>query len=287
MPQQTTIARALLDLKVNAITACIILPTYNESQNIKHIIDAIFACERILPDSERRSLDLHVLVVDDNSPDGTSLLVREAMESNQKIHLLLRGKKEGLGAAYIAGINHAMAEINPDVILEMDADFSHNPLDVIRLIGGIREGADFVIGSRYVKGGQLPDRWGVHRRIISFLSNLFTRTILGITGIRDCTGGFRAIRAEIMKEIDLSSLRVNGYAFQAIILHRAISSGARVVEIPIAFAERNAGKSKMTVKDLAEGGFALLRARLDGLRRPETRQASLTGGLLEGRKQGG
>lgn len=244
-------------------TACVVIPTYNEAQNILDVLDAFFDQARLINrNANGDAIAVQVLVVDDSSPDGTAFVVERYARKNSSVHLLLRPGKGGLGSAYIAGMRHAIDAINPDVIVEMDADLSHNPRDAFRLIMGIREGADFAIGSRYVDGGRLPDNWGLHRRVISTLSNLTTKLILGLWSVKDCTGGFRAIRTSILKKIDLAGLNVRGYAFQAVILDAAIRNGASVVEIPITFSERNAGKSKMGLIDLVEGGLVLLKARL-------------------------
>lgn len=236
---------------------CVVVPTYNEAMNIRKLLDAVFSKWYGSP----AKAELHVLVVDDNSPDGTAGMVREYQKWNPNVHLLWRTAKSGLGAAYISGMQYAMELLNPDVIIEMDADFSHNPADLYRLVEKIQEGADFVVGSRYVEGASLPESWGLHRRIVSLLSNMMTKLLLRIHGVKDCTGGFRAIHADVLRKINLGLLKVKGYAFQAVILEEAIRNGARVKEIPISFSERSAGKSKMAVKDLVEGGLILLQLR--------------------------
>lgn len=249
-------------------TACIVIPTYNEAGNIAQLLDAIFK-----NDQEHRlkggSIALSVLVVDDNSPDGTAAIVQNYSKKNPAVHLLLRTQKQGLGAAYTAGMSHAMLLLNPDVILEMDADFSHDPNDVFRLLAGIQEGADFVIGSRYVKGGSIPENWGLHRRVISKAANLYTKAVLRIPRVKDCSGGFRAIRSSVLQQVDLSALNVKGYAFQVLLLEAAVRVGAVVREVPIAFLERNAGKSKMRFTDMAEGGALLLRVGTQRLFMPQ------------------
>lgn len=242
-------------------SACIVMPTYNEAENIERILTLLFEHMQHAP-AEGRVL-LNVLVVDDNSPDGTAKIVREYGRRNPYVHLLFRANKEGLGKAYIAGMRHAMDILDPDVIIEMDADLSHDPADVPRLIAAVRSGADFAIGSRYVDGGGIPEDWGAHRKLVSACANLATRSLLGISDIKDCSGGFRAIRAGMLKHIDLDSLDVRGYAFQAVLLESAIHHGARVCEIPIKFANRDVGESKMTWRDMVEGftAFAKVRAR--------------------------
>jgi dolichol-phosphate mannosyltransferase len=249
------------------LTACIVIPTYNEAGNIELLLDRIFENGRRQRGTQRWRLS--VLVVDDNSPDRTAIRVSEYRTKNPDVHLLLRKEKQGLGAAYIAGMRHAMAFLNPDVIMEMDADFSHNPDDVLRLLAEIQNGADFVIGSRYVKGGSIPPAWGLHRRLLSKAANLYTKAVLRIPRVRDCSGGFRAIRTSALRQVDLSSLNVKGYAFQVLLLEVAVRNGALVREVPIAFSERNAGKSKMRFADMAEGGALLLRVGTQRLFTPQ------------------
>lgn len=238
--------------------ACIIIPTYNEADNIKGLLDLIFEHEK---KQKGDAITLQVLVVDDSSPDGTADIVKKYRKKNKSVHLLLREEKEGLGAAYIAGMKHAVEKLDPGAVLEMDADFSHDPSDVFRLVQEIRNGADFVIGSRYVDGGEIPDDWGAHRKVISKCANLATRSILGIKGVADCSGGFRAIRTSLLKKIDLDSLGVKGYAFQAALLEAALYNGARVREVPISFSNRENGESKMSVGDVLEGFTSLARIR--------------------------
>jgi dolichol-phosphate mannosyltransferase len=237
-------------------TACIVLPTYNEAQNIRRLLDELFE-----EDKKHPQADLHVLVVDDSSPDGTADVVRAY--PNKQVSLLLRKEKAGLGAAYVAGMSHCLNELNPHVILEMDADFSHDPRDVFRLIDAVLDGADFVIGSRYVDGGSIPDDWGFHRKLISKAANGYTRTVLNIKDVKDCTGGFRAIRASALATIDLSVLDVKGYVFQVSLLDAFIRRGYEVREIPIAFSDRAAGHSKMRAADMFEGGMRILELATD------------------------
>jgi len=240
-------------------TVCIVVPTYNEAENIRPLLNTIFSHH------DTKDAPLHVLVVDDNSPDGTAKVVKEYCENNKNVHLLLRKTKDGLGAAYIAGMQHAMRLLDPDIIVEMDADLSHNPADVYKMLAKIRNGADFVIGSRYVKGGEIPDDWGARRKIISTLANIMTRTLLGTYKVRDCSGGYRAMRTSYLKQIDLSRLSVKGYAFQAVLLEAYIYEGAVIEETPIAFSDRNKGQSKMRMKDVIEGFTALSAIRLQRL----------------------
>lgn len=223
----------------------LIIPTYNELGNIGRLIEALQGVFRAL------SHEMHVLVVDDNSPDGTAEVVREWQQRAERVHLL-QGEKRGLGAAYIRGMRHALETLQADAVFEMDADFSHQPTDVPRLIDALERGADFVIGSRYVAGGSIPREWGLHRRLNSRCGNLVARYVAGLYRIRDCTAGFRAIRAAVLRRIELEELRVQGYAFQIALLHAAVAGGARVVELPVDFIDRTAGESKLGLRDVIE-----------------------------------
>lgn len=243
------------------LNVCIVVPTYNESKNIVKLLDQIFENEKLQKEKGNND-SISVLVVDDSSPDGTADIVRQYSYKNGRVHLLLRKEKNGLGAAYIAGIKHAMSMLNPDVIMEMDADLSHDPKDISRLIEGIKQGADFVIGSRYINGGSIPDDWGIKRKVVSSLANSFTRNMLSMREIRDCSGGFRAIRASLLEKINLDALNVKGYAFQASLLEAALRHDAVVKEVPIAFADRTQGESKMGVSDMVEWATILLRIRI-------------------------
>ncbi|MCH7614787.1 MAG: glycosyltransferase family 2 protein [Nitrospinae bacterium] len=223
----------------------IIVPTYNERENIVPLMTKLKEQFRHI------AHDMHILVVDDNSPDGTGEVVRKETEYNKNVHLL-SGSKMGLGAAYIRGMRYALGELKADVVFEIDADLSHKPSDVPQMVAALEDGADFVIGSRYVVGGSLPVEWGLLRRLISKVGNIVARYLAGMYKIRDCTAGFRAIRASLLKCIDLGNLRVQGYAFQVALLHRALMLGAKVREIPVDFIDRTHGKSKLGLSDIVE-----------------------------------
>ena len=223
----------------------IIVPTYNEAGNIIPLVEALRVQALSIPH------EMHVLVVDDNSPDGTGHLVQEEMLQDARLHLL-SGEKAGLGAAYVRGMQYAMDELAADVVFEMDADFSHKPSDVPRLLAGIEAGADFVIGSRYVPGGSIPVDWALHRRLNSRLGNILTRYLVGLRSIHDCTAGFRAIRTSLLRKTGLADLGVQGYAFQVALLHEAILNKAIVKEIPVDFVDRTRGESKLGLRDISE-----------------------------------
>ena len=223
----------------------VILPTYNEKENIGLMIHALQEQFRKLPH------DMQILVVDDNSPDGTADIVRAERNAWPNLHLIT-GEKKGLGAAYVRGMKFAINELHADVVMEMDADFSHKPEDVPRLIEAVVEGADFAIGSRYVPGGKIPEDWSFLRRMNSTWGNVFARYVAGMYAVRDCTAGFRAIRTSIVEKIDLDALKVRGYAFQISLLHEAVMNHAQVQEIPVEFVDRKRGETKLGLSDIVE-----------------------------------
>jgi dolichol-phosphate mannosyltransferase len=223
----------------------LIIPTYNERENIGRLIAELQGIFPSLPH------EMHILVVDDNSPDGTADVVREHQSRSGNVQLLA-GRKQGLGAAYIRGMRYALDTMHADAVFEMDADFSHKPSDVPRLIAALEKGADFVIGSRYVRGGSIPTEWAFYRRLNSRFGNLVARYVAGIYRIHDCTAGFRAIRASVLRGIDMEGFRVQGYAFQIALLHAAVARGAKVVELPVDFIDRTVGESKLGLKDIVE-----------------------------------
>jgi dolichol-phosphate mannosyltransferase len=223
----------------------VILPTYNERENIVLMIRALQEQFPAIPH------DMHILIVDDNSPDGTADAVRAEAPAWPNLHMIT-GTKQGLGAAYIRGMKHAVEQLKADAVMEMDADFSHKPADVPRLIAALDEGADFAIGSRYVPGGTIPGEWGLLRRMISKWGNVFARYVAGMYRVRDCTAGFRAIRASLLKKIDVDTLRVRGYAFQIALLHEAILNHAVVREVPVEFVDRTRGETKLGLSDIIE-----------------------------------
>jgi dolichol-phosphate mannosyltransferase len=212
--------------------AWLVLPTYNEAANIEAMVEAVLAK---LPASSR------VLVVDDNSPDGTGEIGERLAQGNDRLHVLHRPRKEGLGPAYIAGFRRALSE-GAGLVLEMDSDFSHDPAYLPRLLDAV-EKADLVIGSRYVPGGEVRD-WSALRQAISRGGSAYARLALGV-GVSDLTGGFKCFRREVLEAIDLDSVRSRGYAFQVELTYRAIQRGFDVVEVPIVFRDRRAGDSKM------------------------------------------
>ena len=205
----------------------------------------------------------HVLVIDDNSPDGTGQLADRLARELDYVGVLHREHKEGLGPAYLAGFRRALAE-GAELVLEMDCDFSHDPADVPRLIAAVEGGADVALGSRYVQGGAVRN-WGVLRRFVSAGGSFYARALLGV-GVRDLTGGFKCFRRGVLETIDLGSIHSKGYAFQIETTYRALRAGFRVVEIPITFADREAGGSKMSKAIVAEAIWKVPLLRLAALR---------------------
>ena len=229
------------------------LPTFNERENLERMIEAL------------APLGVGVLVIDDNSPDGTGAIADELAATREWLSVLHRTAKEGLGRAYIAGFREVLAG-EAAYVMQMDCDFSHDPSDVPRLIAAVAAGADLAIGSRYVAGGGTSN-WGLHRRLMSRGASLGIRLFL--MPVRDATGGFKCFRREVLESIDLDAIDGAGYVFQVETTYRARREGFRVVEIPIHFADRTAGESKMS--------FAVA---LEGIRKvPLLRVAALRGRL--------
>jgi len=239
--------------------AVIVLPTYNEAENILTHLDKIFRATVTSP--RTHNTVFNVLVVDDSSPDGTAKLVRTYMKKNSRVHLLVRTQKEGLGAAYIHGMQHALRTLKPDVVYEMDADGQHNPKDLTRLLTAIHDGADMAIGSRFVNGGSVAKGWGLIPRFKSTAARTVTRLVLNLNEVKDISGGYRAFKASMLRKVDFSSLRVKGYAFQAVLLEEVKFQGGIIREIPIAFGTRTSGASKMRISDMVEGGLICVRIR--------------------------
>ena len=216
----------------------VIVPTYNERENVERIVSRI-----------RTSVpEVHVLIADDNSPDGTGALADRMAARDRQVHVMHRLGKEGLGAAYLAGFQWAL-EYDFDVIVEMDADGSHKPEELYRLLDALRD-ADLVLGSRWIDGGSVVN-WPKSREILSRGGNLYTRWALRVP-IHDATGGYRAFRASTLRRLQLHSVGSAGYIFQVDLAYRAVQSGLRVVEVPITFEERELGASKMNNKIVRE-----------------------------------
>jgi dolichol-phosphate mannosyltransferase len=217
-------------MSVPRVTVC--LPTYNERENLERMV-------RALGDK-----DVGVLVIDDNSPDGTGDIADRLAAELDYVSVLHREEKEGIGRAYIAAFEHLLRETDAELILEMDCDFSHDPDDVPRLIAAVEGGADLALGSRYVEGGGTRN-WGLLRRIVSWGGSFYARVVLGLK-VRDLTGGFKCFRRSVLETLDFDAIESKGYAFQVETTYRVIRHGFEVVEVPIVFADRTEGTSKMS-----------------------------------------
>jgi len=231
--------------------ALVCVPTYNERENVVPVVEAILAAAPV-----------EVLVIDDNSPDGTGRLADALAARDARVHVLHRAGKEGLGRAYLAGFAWALAR-GYGLVLEMDADFSHDPRFLPGMLEAARE-ADLVLGSRYVPGGGTVN-WGLLRKVISRGGSLYARTILGLP-IRDLTGGFKCFRREVLEAIDLPSVECTGYAFQIELTYRAFRKGFRVREVPIVFEDRRVGHSKMSRRIVLEALRKVWSIRASGFR---------------------
>jgi len=231
------------------VRATVCLPTYNESENLEPIVRAL------------GEQGVSVLVIDDDSPDGTGELADRLAGELGYVSVLHRPRKEGLGPAYLAGFRRALAD-GAELILEMDCDFSHSPGDVARLVAAATD-ADLVLGSRYVPGGSIGN-WGLVRLIVSAGGSLYARLLLGV-GVRDLTGGFKCYRREVLEAIDLDAIHSKGYAFQIETTYRALRKGFRVVEVPITFVDREQGHSKMSRAIVLEAVWTVPALRLRAL----------------------
>lgn len=226
----------------------VIVPTYNELENIPRIIPAVLSQDE----------NIHILIVDDGSPDGTGKFVKDEIKKNDRIHLLEREKKMGLGTAYLAGFKYALQN-NYDFVFEMDADFSHDPNELKNFLIAIKEN-DLVLGSRYINGVRVLN-WPMARLLLSFFASVYTRIITGMP-IKDATGGFKCFSKRVLEAIDLDKVRSNGYSFQIEMTFKAYSKGFKIKEIPIVFSDRVKGKSKMSKKIVREAVTMVWKLRL-------------------------
>jgi dolichol-phosphate mannosyltransferase len=237
--------------RVPRVVVC--LPTYNERENLERMVHALAPFD--------------VLVIDDGSPDGTGEIADRLASELARVDVLHREEKEGLGAAYVAGFRRAL-ERGADLVVTIDCDFSHDPAAVPGLVAAA-QGADLVLGSRYVRGGSVAN-WGALRRAISRGGSIYARAMLGLA-IRDLTGGFKVYRRSVLEAIEIDSIAAKGYAFQVETTYRAVRAGFRVVEVPIRFVDRVAGTSKMTAGIVAEAMWKVPQLRFGGERRPALR----------------
>ena len=229
--------------------ALVVIPTYNEQHNVRRIIDAALA----------QDPRIEVLIVDDNSPDGTGRIVDEIAAGNARVHAIHRSGKLGLGTAYVAGFKWALERPQYAWIFEMDADFSHDPAHLPQFLRAVH-GADLVLGSRYLNGKVTVVNWPIARLMLSYCANIYATTITGLQ-LFDSTGGFKCFRRGVLEAIDLDAVRSNGYAFQIEMSFRAWKKGFRIVEIPIVFTDRTEGESKMSKRIVREAIWMVWRLR--------------------------
>ena len=229
----------------------IIIPTYNELENLP----------KLLPEVLSKDENINVLIVDDNSPDGTAGFVENQMKNNNRIHLIKRSSKQGLGTAYIAGFKYALLN-NFQIIFEMDADFSHDPKEIPRFLDEIKN-SDVVLGSRYINGVNVIN-WPLRRLLLSSFANLYTRIITGLP-VHDATGGYKCFNRKVLEAIDLDRVKSNGYAFQIEMTFKAWKKGFKVKEIPIIFVDRVKGKSKMSKKIVREAVTMVWKLRIKSI----------------------
>jgi len=244
--------------------AWIVIPTYNEAENLPSLVDAVRAAMADCAPSVAST----ILVVDDNSPDGTGRIAERLANTHSDVQVLHRGAKAGLASAYVAGFRRALAA-DADFVFEIDADFSHDPADLPRLLEAARGGAEVVLGSRYMAGGGV-EGWSLDRQLLSRAGGLYARAVLG-SSIRDLTGGFKCFSADSLRAIGLDALTAEGYAFQVEITFRAEREGLRIEELPIVFHERQAGRSKMSLGIAVEAIWRIPTVRLAARRRRAAR----------------
>lgn len=240
----------------------VIIPTYNERSNIEKMIPILE--NEVFP--KIKNHQMMILIVDDKSPDGTADVVATFIKKWHNIELLT-GEKNGLGAAYVRGMLYAINKMEADAVMEFDSDFQHNPHDIPRLIKAMDEGADYIIGSRYIKGGSIPKEWGINRKFLSVFGSLFTRIVWLNFSIHDMTSGFKLTKTSFLKHIKFDRLISKNFAYKMQILHDIVQLKAKVVEVPIVFYERERGKSKINVKDQFESFYVVLRLALTDRKR--------------------
>jgi dolichol-phosphate mannosyltransferase len=231
----------------------LILPTYNEAENIEAIVTA---AGDVLATTDGEAYK--ILIVDDGSPDGTGEIGDRLARAREQVEVLHRTEKNGIGPAYLAGFRHAL-DRGAGYVMEMDSDFSHDPADLARLLAAVRAGADLALGSRYVPGGGVSD-WGLLRRLVSEGGSTYARWVLGLR-VRDLTGGFKCFKREVLEAVHFDSVRSQGYAFQVELTYRAVRAGFEVVEVPIVFKDREFGQSKMSWRIAAEAMWLVPRLR--------------------------
>ena len=237
----------------------IVMPTYNEAENIGKMISALGEQFAKFPEDR-----FTLLVVEGNSPDGTADVVRKSAETIPYVHLLMEEKKAGIGAAYFYGFKYAMEKLDADYVVEMDADFQHNPNDLPKLIDAIHEGYDYVIGSRFTKGGSIPKDWALYRKFLSFGGSLFSKIVLNMFNVNDFTTGFKASRVRgFVDKIDFSTVSSKSFAYKIDLLYKMFKLGARIKEVPIEFGLRDRGSSKIEKNTFMDSLLTVLKLRYE------------------------
>lgn len=257
-------------------TVVIIIPTYNERENIQKLLPIL--TRKIFPQL-KPNFSPHILVVDDNSPDDTGKVVMEFGKKDKRVHLLTNKKKAGLGNAYTKGMQHALTKLNADIVFEFDADFSHDPKKIKPMLDKLSQGNHMVLGSRYIKGGSIPQNWAFHRKFLSVVGNLIIRIIVTHRKPKDWTTGYRAIRKKVIQQVlpQLKGDRFSGYAFQIGFLHKTVGSGFKVGEVPIKFIDRTEGKSKLGPEYIKNTLLYILKVRWQELPRRRLAKFAIVG----------
>ena len=247
------------ELSIKKQTVVIVIPTYDEKGNIGRCIDALEEVFKAVPPS----YDIHILVVDDSSPDGTADEVRQKIKEYKNVHLLINKQKMGLGGAYLSGMKFAAEKFNPDIFFEFDADLSHDPKLVPQFLAKLEQGYDLVLGSRYIKGGSIPHNWGLKRKFYSVVGNMIIMTVLTDFRVRDWTTGYRALRRKVYEAVYplLGEERFFGYTFQIGFLHKAVRLGFKIGEVPLNFVDRTLGRSKLGAEYIKNTLIYIFKAR--------------------------
>jgi len=256
--------------------AIVIVPTYNESKNIPRVIPALFEVFKKVA-----NWDMHVLVVDDNSPDKTYDVVKNLQKKYPRLHLLVKAKKAGLGAAYLAGMDQAFHDLKADVVFEFDADLSHDPTKIPEFIHKIDAGYDMVLGSRYIPGGSIPEDWGWNRKFLSIVGNLVIMFVFTDFSIRDWTSGYRAITKKVYQAVlpQLQGERFQGYTFQVVFLYNAVRSGFKITEVPYHFADRTEGVSKIGPEYIKNNLIFIFKVRIQEIINHRIFKFAFVGGI--------
>ncbi len=250
----------------NKVIVFIVIPTYNEKDNIGRLIDYLY--NKVFGKISKK-YQMNILVVDDSSPDGTIDIVKNFQKKYKNIYLKINKKKMGLGTAYMSGMNYAIDHFKADILFEMDADFSHDPKLIPKFINKISQGDDLVLGSRYIAGGSIPNNWGWHRKFLSFTGNLTIQIVMGYFRIKDWTTGYRAINRRLFLDLreEMSSTKFSGYTFQVGFLHKALRKGYKIGEIPLKFIDREYGKSKLGMEYIKNTLIYIILVRIKELER--------------------